>query len=153
MPALNFENVISSVVGNFNVSGEVHLHEGQSTQDLPAVFNTPPVNTIQTDQALYVHFRWKQIGWLSCMLNGSWQLNVFFELMGAGETPANPASVVVPFTPVDGQKYSAFITMPPNSMKPGVYRVVGRLMLNSPSGQKTPLAAFADIGMIQVYDD
>ncbi len=150
MAALNFENVISSVVGNFKVFGEAHLHEGPSTDGLPAA---PPVNIIQTDQALYIHFRWRQVGWLSCMLNGSWQLNVFFELMGQGEVPGNPPPVTVNFVPVDGHNYSAYVTMRPNSMAPGVYRVVGRLMLNSPSGQKTPLAAFADIGMLQVYDD
>ncbi|MCB9298132.1 MAG: hypothetical protein H6559_34170 [Lewinellaceae bacterium] len=61
---LTVENVISKSL--FAVNGNVHLHESASTQDLPAA---PPVNIVQRDQNVYVHFVWQQVaGSAKCCL-------------------------------------------------------------------------------------
>ncbi len=148
---LTVENVFPTTTPKlFEISGNVHLHQGVSTADLPSA---PPVNIIQTDQDLFVHFVFTQSGWLSKMMNGRWQCRAFFELMGAGESPGNPTPVWVNFVPVDGHTYSAVITIPRNTLREGVYKVVATLLLDGVSGKPTPIAAYDEIGIVQVYND
>ncbi len=151
MPSLNFENVINSVLGNFNVSGEVHLHEGVNTGGIPAV-RTFPATTFQTDQDIQVHFNWNQSGWLARFFSGQWQMAVYLEMMGQGET-TNPTPINVPYIANDPQSYSRWVVIPRNTLSPGVYRVVACLRLIDSAGTMTPLASFTDIGLIQVYND
>ncbi|GJM34494.1 MAG: hypothetical protein DHS20C18_34950 [Saprospiraceae bacterium] len=145
---LTVENVFKDK-SLFSISGNVHLHEGASTADLD---NATPVNIIQTDQNLFVHFVFTQSGWLSKMMNGRYQCRVFLELMGAGEAP-NPAPSWVNFVPVDGHTYSAVVTIPRNTLREGVYKVIATVHLDGISGKPTPIAAYDEIGVLQVYND
>lgn len=90
---LTVENVIPKSM--FAISGNVHLHESASSKDLPAA---PPVNIVQRDQNVYVHFVWQQTGWLGKMLSSScrWEARVYLEQMGAGEI-GNPAPINISF--------------------------------------------------------
>ena len=145
---LTVENVIPS--GLFAISGNAHLHEGPSTADLD---EASPVNVIQRDQNVYVHFVWQQTGWLGKMLSPTcrWEIRVYLEQTGAGEV-GNPAPVNVAFQPAVNASYSAVITLPAYSLPQGVFKVIATVMLHGPLGP-TPIASFEDIGILQVYED
>ncbi len=145
---LTVENVIPKSM--FAISGNVHLHESPSTKDLD---EAPPVNIVQRDQNVYVHFIWSQKGWLGKMLSSScrWEARVYLEQIGLGEV-GNPAPVNISFKRAADASYSAVVTLPAYSLAEGVYKVIATLMLNGPLGP-TPIAAFEEIGVIQVYED
>jgi hypothetical protein len=152
MPALQFENVFPA--GLLTITGEAHLHEGPSGAAPGPVYN----NThFQTDQAIYVHFTWQQnvASWFLPIINPSCKfvMKAFFELMGAGESAANPTPVSVNFTSHSNASYSGIIFIPAGTLAPGVYRCVVCLQFDGPGGAPTPVAAFTDIGMLQVYQD
>ena len=145
---LTVDNVIPA--GLFAINGNAHLHEGPSTADLD---EASPVNVIQRDQNVYVHFVWQQSGWLGKMLSPTcrWEIRVYLEQIGAGEV-GNPAPVNVAFQPVVNASYSTVVTLPAYSLPQGVFKVIATLMLHGPLGP-TPLASFEDIGILQVYED
>lgn len=144
---LTLENVIPKNL--FAVKGDVKLKEGSSTADLD---EAPPVNIIQRDQAMYVHFSWKQYGWLGKLIcNSSWILRVYIEQIGLGEVN-NPPAVTVPFQQSANSNYHGLVTLPANSLPVGAFRIVATLTLRGPKGP-TPIAAFEDLGIIQVYED
>jgi hypothetical protein len=145
---LSVENVIPKSM--FSISGNVHLHESASTKDLPAA---PPVNIVQRDQNVYVHFVWKQNGWLGKMLSSScrWEARVYLEQIGAGEV-GDPAPVNISFKRSAATSYSGVITLPAYSLPQGAYKVIATLMLHGPLGP-TPISAFEEIGLLQVYED
>lgn len=145
---LTVENVIKDPK-LFAINGNVHLHEGTSKAGLD---NVPPVNIIQTDQNLLAHFVWTQSGFLSYMLSGRWTARVFFELMGAGEV-ANPAPQYINFVQTQGHTYSAVINIPAGTLPEGIYKVFATLQLEGPKGNPTPVAAYEEIGVLQVYND
>ncbi len=145
---LTVENVIPKSM--FAISGNVHLHEGASTADLP---DTAPVNIVQRDQNVFVHFVWSQSGWLGKLLSSSckWEARVYLEQMGAGEV-ANPAPVSISFKKASSASYSGIVTIPAYTLPQGAYKVIATLMLQGPLGP-TPIAAYEDIGVLQVYED
>lgn len=145
---LTVENVIPKAL--FAITGNVHLHEGPSTADLP---DASPVNIVQRDQNVFVHFVWSQAGWLGKMLSSSckWEARVYLEQMGAGEV-GNPAPVSISFKRAGSASYNGVVTIPAYSLPEGAYKVIATLMLHGPLGP-TPIAAFEDIGVLQVYED
>ena len=145
---LTVENVIPKSM--FAISGNVHLHESASTKDLPAA---PPVNIVQRDQNVYIHFVWQQNGWLGKMLSSScrWEARVYLEQMGAGEV-ANPAPANISFKRAGSASYSGVVTLPAFSLPQGAYKVIATLMLHGPLGP-TPISAFEEVGLLQVYED
>ncbi len=130
------------------VSGNVHLHESASTDDLPAA---PPVSIIQTDQTLYVHFIWRQSGWLTNLFSHrcTWECQVYLEQMGAGEY-GNPSPTRVPFSP-GNRRNSAYVTI--SNIPEGAYKIVATLVLRGPGGGPSPVAAYEEVGILQVYND
>jgi hypothetical protein len=147
---LTVENVIPAAL--FSINGNVHLHEGPSTADLP---RANPVNIIQKDQTLYAHFVWSQAGWLSKLLNpgNRWTCSVFVEQMGKGEVSSDPTPVSVAFKPITPGNYSATVAIPGNTLDEGAYKLVATLTLTGASGGPTPLAAYEELGILQVYED
>lgn len=134
----------------YNISGNVHLHEGPTLPpDLPAI--TPPVNIINTGQDLFVHFVWSESGSLANSFAGwSFECRIFFELMGSGEVGSNPAPVNVAFNTTTNN-YSAVITIPDGTLAEGAYKLIATIVLHDPSGNPTPLAAYDEVGVLQVY--
>jgi hypothetical protein len=147
---LTVENVIPAAM--FSINGNVHLHEGPSTADLP---RANPVNIIQRDQTLYAHFVWSQSGFLAKLFNpaNKWKCSVFIEQMGAHEVAFDPTPVTVGFNPNDPAGYSAVVAIPGSTLKEGVYKIVATLTLTGASGNPTPLAAYEEVGILQVYED
>ena len=143
---LTVENVINPAA--FNISGNVHLHEGISQSGLPSA---PPVNIIQTDQDLYVHFVWKQGGFLSPLLCGQWKCSTFLEFMGQGEIP-NPKPEFVKYKPGSSSN-SVIMKITAGTLPEGVYKVIATVQFEGPKGKPTPIAAYDEIGVLQVYND
>ena len=143
-----FEKVINPAL--LNVTGNAHLHEGPSTSGLPSA---PPVNIIQTDQALRIHFVWRQNAPIARIIDGVWKYRVYFEKMGAGEVPSDFPSSSTPFIQAVNASYSQVITVPANTLKPGVYKLVATLMLCGKGGAPTPIAGYDELGILEVYND
>lgn len=145
---LTVENVINPAA--FNISGNVHLHEGPSQGGLPS--KTPPVNIIQTDQDLYVHFVWKQSGFLCPLLNGKWKCSVYMEFVGNGPNP-NIKPQMVKYAAICPKTNSAVTKISAGTLKEGVYKVIATLQFEGSTGKPTPIAAYDEIGVLQVYND
>lgn len=105
---------------------------------------------IQTDQPFHVHFKWEQGGWLSKFFDGNFECRLFFEKMGGGEETFSP-SVKVKFVQEDPHVYTAMIPIPANTLGEGIYRVVASVLFFNKDGKPAPIAAFGDLGMIQMY--
>lgn len=134
----------------YSIRGDVHLHESPALPDnLPA---RAPVNIINTGQNLYVHFRWRESGFLRNSFCG-WQFEcrVYLEMMGTQETRDNPAPIFVPFN-TSGDTYSRVITIPAGDLEEGTYKMIATLLLHDCNGSPTPLAAYDEIGVLQVYE-
>lgn len=140
------ENLINPAA--FRVyDGDVHLHESASPSQPPS---QAPVNIIKEDQVAYAHFSWAQDGWLLPLIgNGcKYECRVYVERMGAGEV-GDPAPATVSYTPVANQKFHAVVTLA--GLQEGAYKLVATLMFRSPNGSITPLAAYEEMGILQVY--
>ena len=125
-------------------------------------FASPPVNIIHADQELYIDFSCRCEGFLPQFfgLPGHWHLTVMFEKMGPGESPANRTAVVPgPMTPGN---WTHTITIPSGILAPlapapetgqNAYRVVVTMIYHNPANTATIVAGFADLGLLQVYQD
>lgn len=104
-----------------------------------------------------INFEWCQDGFMCAAMAGTWKLKVYFEKMGMGETNFAP-ELDVPFVAVPGHTYSVGIHVDPDApsstLEAGVYRVIAQLLFEGPPPGKEPIpiAAFGDIGLIQLYD-
>ena len=85
---------------------------------------------------------------------GKWTCRLYLEKMGGSEfsLPISHAIGVEDFV-AKPNYYSCAINVPPNVVPAGVYRVVATLTLKGETGVPAPLAAFADLGMVQFYDE
>ncbi len=141
--ALNFEETIPPAM--LSVSGHVHYTEVTANGGIPL-----NLNAVQTDQTVQITYHFNQSGWLLPFM-GSCQcrFQVFLERMGVSEFGDIPA-VILPFNNVPGSS-SATVTIQPNTVPPGVYRVVARFMLTPIGSSASPCVAFADLGLANWY--
>jgi hypothetical protein len=141
----------------FGFYGHVHLYEGKSTDHAPS--KTPPTNIIQTDQFWYVVFHWETEGGLNHIMCGDWVCRVVLEQMGKGEFGGDEDFIIdtVPFksypTKDKADYYESKIQVAPHKVPAGVYRVVATLTLKGKKGVPAPVAAFADLGLVQFYQE
>lgn len=142
---LSFEEILPW----FGISGSVTLSEKGSTADFPA---GSVARIIQTDQAVVIKFDWNTTGLLVPFLNGNWKASVFLEKMGGGEFSLPNNIATTPFVGSNPHTYGLEVHIPAGAMPTGVYKVVGSLNFTAPDGTPGPIAAFAELGMIQVYE-
>ena len=125
-------------------------------------FAQKPVSIIQADQELYLEFHCKAEGFLPQFLppTGHWHLTVLFEKMGPGEGPANlvfnspnVALTTVPWSHKIVVPAGYFTGFPPHETGANVYRIVATMVWHNAADVITPIAGFADVGMLQVYED
>lgn len=145
-------NLISEeLLPYFGFRGHVHLIEGPSTDDFPA---SSPIDLIQTDQPFRLVYHWQTRGKLNHIMCGKWQLRLYLEKMGGDEFTLNPSIAIEEVNFVSRpENYSGTISVPANTVEPGVYRLVGSLRLLGQTGVPAPLGAFADLGLINFYED
>ena len=145
---MTIENLtVEEMMPFFGIKGHVHLYEGVSTEGFPG---GAPVRIMQTDQACYLGFHWNTLGDLNYLMAGKWVLNVFFEKLGPGDGPTIPP-VNVSFIS-EPRTYWSTISVPPNTVDAGTYHVAVTLTMRGPAGHPAPIAAYADLGVIQFYE-
>lgn len=119
--------------------GSVHVHEGGT--------NTGPTNVIDAGQPAFVHFRFKQSGWLSkAALGAHFHFDFYAEKMGPGDGPAFPTAISS-WKQGDGQTYHATVNLA--GMAPGVYHCTGAVSMYFGS-HITPVHMMEDVGIIRV---
>ena len=146
------ENLIKEeILPYFGFRGQVHLYEGPSTANAPAI---PPATNIQTDQSFHLRFNWKTQGNLNYIMCGEWTCRLYLERMGGGEfsLPVSHAIGVEEFV-AKPNSYECKIDVPANVVPAGIYRVVATLTLKGDTGVPAPVAAFADLGLVQFYKE
>ncbi len=125
-------------------------------------FPSAPVNIIQADQQVYFEFSWRATGDIPTTLQpqGHWHLTLLFEAMGPAESPGN-VTFETPVGPLDDFPHSEVITIPSEHFIPSgkhsegdnVYKVVATMVWHNHNNRATPIAGFAEVCMLQVYDD
>lgn len=141
---LRFEEILPW----FSINGAVTLSEGRSTEEFPEGM---VARIIQADQPVKIRFKWRTAGLLVPFLAGTWKVTVFFEKMGGDEftLPNNVAQTS--FVGRNPHHYSLTLDIAPNTLPGGVYKVVASLNFCAPDGTPGPVAAFTELGMVQVY--
>lgn len=136
----------------FGIKGgaAVALSEGADQNDFFP--KASPVNIIQTDQMWYVKFRWETYGLLNHLMCGTFRLNLYLEEMGKGEFGLDPAysTANVSFKSKP-HAYEHTMVIPAGQVPAGVYKLVASLTFTGPEGVPGPIAAFAEIGAMQIY--
>lgn len=151
---LQFENVYGA---GFKISGGgiMTREELPSTGDWPADLSMEKI--IQTDQSFKIGFKWSQEGPAVLHPSHFWRVQVFLEKMGGDEftLPAGKGYVEEPFVPNSPNTYNATITFNPYDIPVGLYRITGVVQLAGPfsKGQRQGVVAFADFGLVQIYED
>lgn len=140
MAKLIFEELMPAfqIVGDLKCFLKERPMEGQSV-------------IIQKDNEFDVIFEWKQKGWLGMFLDGNWKCQVFFEAMGEKEESYAPVGMTA-FVQKEEVDYKLVVTVPARTLDAGIYRVVGRILFNNKLNEPAPIAAFADLGLIQIYE-
>ena len=141
---LNFEETIPPAM--LSVSGHVHYTEVTANGGIQS-----NLNAVQTDQTVQITYHYTQSGWLLPFMCGNCQckFQVFLERMGVNEFGDIPP-VIIPFNNAPGS-YTAVATIQPNTVPPGVYRVVASFMLTPFGSNASPCVAFADLGLANWY--
>lgn len=145
-------NLISEEsIPNFSCRGHCHFYEGASTENWRSA---PTTNIIQTDQPWYVLYHFNTDGLLNHIMAGEWNLELFLEKMGGEEFDLNPAYAKdrIPFVSRPYEYYK-WAVIPPKEVPAGVYKAVASVTFKGPLGVPGPIAMFADIGMVQFYDE
>lgn len=152
------EQVISTnpTIFRFNGGALLTADELASTQEWPADLSNATQRVIQRDQPIYFRFRWSVSGLLVPLMSAQnkWHLQVYFEKMGGGEINLGPyAEADVNFVQTSGHVYDHRMVFPPNSVDDGVYDVVAVIRFKDSRNRPGPIAAFAELGKITVYED
>ncbi len=151
MASRKVELISEEFLPYFGFRGHVHLIEGPSTDDYPA---GNPIDLIQTDQSFKLVFHWETKGKLNHIICGKWKLELLLEQMGKKEFYLDPSLAVETVHFVSKPtSYDGVIEIPPHTVEPGVYRIVATLRMVGQSGVPAPLAAFADLGLVDFYSD
>jgi hypothetical protein len=150
------EQVISTnpTIFRFDGGSILTASELSSTNEWPADLAIERI--YQRDQPVRIGFRWSVSGLLVSLLNPAnrWHLQVYFEQMGGGEVNLGPYSQAnVNFVPTSGHIYNHVMVLPPNSVPDGVFDVVAVIRFQDNLGRPGPIAAFAELGKVTVYED
>lgn len=138
-----------AVLPVFNSQGVFNLLEGNDPENLDWE-DLPVANIIRQGNEAYVLVKWEQEGELCHVLNGYWEIDVFFEQMGRREELHHPRETVR-FEQKPGVENFVKIRVDTTALGPGIYDGVVRLLFKNPDGIPIPIAAFGDIGMIEIY--
>lgn len=152
------EQVISRDPAIFSFNGGATLTRTElgSTSGWPADLSVERI--VQTDQAVNFGFKWSVSGILLPFINPSskWHIQIYFEQLGGGEISLGSYSVRdVAFGPhTHGTRtYSEVLTFPPGVIPEGLYEVVAVIRLMDTAHHPGPVAAFAEMGKVQFYND
>lgn len=121
----------------------------------PAPHGSLPVNlNIQQDQPIEVHFRWNQTGFLVPFpLPMDYHMEVFLEKMGSGAD--RDFAITLPYMPTNACATTIQIpnniAIPADRLAVGVYKIVAVFKFSLTGNTNAFVAAFKEIGMLNVY--
>ncbi len=148
---MTLENVIPSLWYSISSSNVTFNEKPDAGTGFPAVLGDN--KNIQGDQPIEFNFQWTQMGFFCPSLSGSFKCDVFFESLSNSSSFTHSA-LPTPYyssSGAIGHTYNVTTTIPANSIAQGVYRITARL-LYIPGGYTTsPIAAFQDLGLCEVY--
>ena len=137
--------------------------------ELPDTFPTGNLannKLIKCDQPVEVKFNWTVQGIFAHTMdpNSGWKIELFLEKYGPGEFAFQPGvgqkTVLYNTGAVSGIGLNAqvaytgvTITIPPNTISEGIYDVVAAIRYLHPDGTPCFLAAFAEFGKIDFYQE
>lgn len=143
--------VIEEVLPFFGLRGHCHFYEGSSTENWRT---DSPTNIIQVDQPWYILYHFRTTGLLNHLMAGTWHFRLFMEQMGGGEFTLDPAYAIDQMNFVSKpNEYYKWAIVPPKNIPEGVYKAVASVTFKGPLGVPGPIAAFADIGLVQFYKE
>ncbi|MEM7119289.1 MAG: hypothetical protein AAF614_43140 [Chloroflexota bacterium] len=116
----------------------------------------PPGNIVRADNNWAVQFDWSLKGALASCICGDWCLYVRLESIGTGPE-YSLGEVRIPLDPCGDGHYShkfevAAGTISSEGCGP-VYKAVATLTYITPCDRPGPIAGFADLGLVQFYED
>ncbi len=121
----------------------------------PGPFDPTESNMVaQTDQELHIRLKWRVTGTLPLIMAGKWDCAVYLEQMGSGEYPGGPFTKTVNLVAVTDHTYDVKIDVPAGAIPVGVYKIVVAVTLRgpAPSNAALPVAAFAEVSPLFMYD-
>lgn len=127
----------------FKIEGDAIVYDGE----------TPfkgKYHILKEGQKYWVKFRWTQLGDMCYALAGKWKVNLFFEEMGYKEEVVQPEAIL-DFKMEPDIVNEVQLEVDTNALGSGIYKVVGRILFENPFGVPMPIAAFGDLGMIEIY--
>jgi hypothetical protein len=119
--------------------------------ELPPQLTNPNPRVIQTDQRMHVHFSIAQngVGW-GIVGASTWHCEVIFEQMGPGEGPGS-VFADTPFVAAAVHTYpTVHVDIPPNTLAPGIYRMIATMTLINNGNAQCPVVGFEDLGIIRI---
>ena len=158
MAKLDFE---INLAGLFNVSDEevilTEKADAGGTFPPPGTFPSTSNMIVQTDQDLELKLKWKVTGSLPLMMSGTWKCTVYLDKIGVENKDAGgnivgdgPFTKTTPLVSSSSHDYELTVDIGAIS-NVGLYKMVAALTLAGPGGDLLPIAAFSDIGLINVY--
>jgi hypothetical protein len=142
--ALNLEKFLNPIL--LDVSATVSMVEGAA---LPVIGGLDSAQVIRVDQATNFTFNWAPSGLLLAGWFNTSQLrfDVFYEMVGSG------AAVPPTFVMSTLGAGVVVLTVPPNTITAGLYRIVVRMMVLPPSLlTPTVICGFEEVGLVEYYD-
>jgi hypothetical protein len=146
--AVNFNNA-------FNVSGPnvAVLSEGSDVigpwfAGAEAISN----GLVHRDQPLDVTVSWIVDGALAGTIGGVYTVSCYYENIGAPGSTVVLSSTTPHIMTINPQTYSLTINCPSNNLAAGMYRLVVSVTMTSNAGLPLPVAGFAEIAMLQVFN-
>lgn len=117
----------------------------------PSLPKADRADIIQVGKDVSVLVKWSQRGPLCHALDGFWTVGLLFEKMGSGETAYAP-EVKARFVRKPDYENEVRINVDTNVLGPGLFRALLFLRFASPEGVPLPIAGFADIGFVELYE-
>ncbi len=144
MAVLNLEKILDTAL--LDVTADVVMSAGPTA---PSPGGVDSAQVIRVDETTTFTFTWTTSGALLPWFNASQvKFDVFYELMGPGE-----AVIAVPTTTATTLgALTTTLTIAPNQIQEGVYRIVARMMMLPPVGTTpTKLCGFVDLDIVEYY--
>lgn len=157
--ATNIEISASTIPAALVLTGTFKIVEGTSTSGSENVLDTSDPNDtksnflIQRDQGFTIRFDWNVNGEFARLLKGgTWRCMTYFDKIGIGETipQMDPNPPVLDRGEINGH-YTQDVTIPPNTLESGVYRVAASMQYFDTENKPAPITGFRDIGFVNIY--
>ncbi len=136
-------------------AGTIPVETYTAHEALPGTFPVINDHLVVRTNRFHVHANWTTQGAIFGIINPAyhWHGTVIFEAMGGTEYGGTfSQSVPIPIPLSNPQSYSMLINIPASSVPAGIYRVILKLDLHSPTHLAPAVCGFEDLGLFEFYD-